>query len=139
MLMVESALSSGPPADPERWPLSSAVSSRLPVLVDDLRVRFGELVYEPWPEPVSRGYVLPLNLPGPDIDAVLVFGVSPRLPFDESYETFSQLVGARIASLLQGEIHKRELAEAAKNIQHARGSEPLRYGDRGNFAASCIL
>jgi hypothetical protein len=44
------------------------------------------------------------------IQAVLVFGLSPRLPFDHSYQTFLRLVGAH-AGLLQSEVHRIEVAE----------------------------
>ena len=40
---------------------------------------------------------------------MLVLGISPRLPFDSSYETFFQLVAARIAGLLQSEVQRSEL------------------------------
>jgi PAS domain S-box-containing protein len=112
-------------ADLENWLSANAVSSQTPVLVEDLQHRFGDLVYPPWPEPVTRAYVLPLQFTGASIQAVLVFGISPRLPFDERYETFFQLVGTRIASLLQSEVHQAEIAQAAERFSSLVVANPF--------------
>ncbi len=112
-------------ADSEKWLSANAVSSQTPVLVEDLQHRFGDLVYPPWPEPVTRAYVLPLRFTGASIQAVLVFGISPRLPFDERYETFFQLVGNRVASLLQSEVHQAEIAQAAERFSSLVEANPF--------------
>jgi PAS domain S-box-containing protein len=56
---------------------------------------------------------------------VLVFGVSPRLPFDDSYRTFFQLVGARIGGLLQSKVHQLELAQAARRFSRLAEANPF--------------
>jgi diguanylate cyclase (GGDEF)-like protein/PAS domain S-box-containing protein len=104
-------------ADPSYWPLEKLVNSQTPLMVDDLEQRFGNLVCPPWPEPVKSAYLLPLSLPGSPVQGVLVFGISPRLPFDDSYQTFVHLVGARISSLLQSEVHQLELAEQTTDLR----------------------
>jgi PAS domain S-box-containing protein len=68
---------------------------------------------------------LPLSLSGSSIQAALVFGISPRLPFDEKYHTFFHLVGARIAGLLQSEIHREEIAQAAKRFASLAEADPF--------------
>jgi PAS domain S-box-containing protein len=111
--------------DPTRWPLAEVAKSQMPLLVEDLHKRFGELICPPWPEPVTRAYLLPLRIPGSSIQAVLVSGISPRLPFDDRHETFFQLVGARIADLLQSEVHRLEIAKAAKRFSRLAEADPF--------------
>ncbi len=55
------------------------------------------VVCEPWPELVTAAVVHPFEgTPG----GTLTFGLSPRLPFDESYRSFLQQVVEQIASAL---------------------------------------
>lgn len=107
------------------WPLGEVVSSQRPVLVENLQRRFGDLILPPWPEPVTSAYILPLPISGSPTQAVLVFGISPRLPFDQNYETFFQLLGTRIAALLQSELHKLEIARAAKRFSRLAEANPF--------------
>ena len=74
------------------WPLTEVVNSQRPVLVENLQQRFGDLILPPWPEPVASAYVLPLPIPGSLTQAVLVFGISPRLPFDPELSNFFSIV-----------------------------------------------
>ncbi len=60
---------------------------------------------------------MPVFMPGLSIQGVLVAGVSPRLPFDDNYRTFFELVAARIAALLQSEVHQLELTEAYDELE----------------------
>jgi PAS domain S-box-containing protein len=96
-----------------------------PTLLEDLHRCLGDGILKPWPEPVTRAYVLPLRLPGLSIFATVVYGISPRIPFDHRYEAFFQLVGARIAGLLQIEIHQLELARAAKRFSGLVEADPF--------------
>jgi PAS domain S-box-containing protein len=115
---VESTASMGGLSESRHWPLAKAVNSQTACLVEGLGSRFkdSDLVFSPWPEPVTHAYVLPLYMPTSPVQAVMVFGISPRLPFDKSYETFLHLIGTRIAGLLQSEVHKLEVAAAAKRF-----------------------
>jgi PAS domain S-box-containing protein len=112
-------------ADPSHWPLADVAKTQTPLLVQDLQERFGELICQPWPEPVTRAYVSPLRIPGSSIQAVLVLGISPRLPFDHSYQTFLDVVGARIAALLQSEVHQLEIAHAAQRFSRLAEANPF--------------
>ncbi len=65
-----------------------------------------------WPEPVTELYVAPLDGTG----LALVFGLSPRLPFDEAYRGFlqqivEQVVAARSRARIESE--RRRLLEQA--------------------------
>jgi PAS domain S-box-containing protein len=125
ILQTASTASTGTLSVPDHWPLAEVVDSQTPVLIEDLRRRFGDLVFPPWPEPVTQAYVLPLQLPKSPVQAILVLGVSPRLPFDHSYQTFFHLVGTRIAGLLQSEVHKMEVAEGASRFRRLAEANPF--------------
>jgi PAS domain S-box-containing protein len=125
ILQVGSNAASRELAEARHWPLAKVAKSQVPVLVEDLQQRFGDLIFKPWPEPVTRAYVLPLAMANSPVQAVLVFGISPRLPFDQNYKTFFQLLGARIADLLQSEIHKLEIAQAAARFSRLAEANPF--------------
>jgi hypothetical protein len=109
-LLSASTPSMGVLAPASHWPLAELVNSQRPVLMDNLRERCGDLVCRPWPEPVNRAYLLPLPMPGLSVAAVLILGISPRLAFEDRYRTFFELVGNRVAALLQSEVHQLDLA-----------------------------
>jgi PAS domain S-box-containing protein len=133
--IIDSAVSAsgGPSWDPLHWPLATVVNSQVPARVENLQARLSEIICPPWPEPVTSAYVLPLRLPLSSLQAILVAGLSPRLPFDHRYETFLQLVATRIAGLLQSEIHQMELAKAAKRFSSLVEANPfgMVIGDLG--------
>jgi PAS domain S-box-containing protein len=112
-------------ADPAHWPLANVVKSQTPLLVEDLQKRFGDLVCPPWAEPVTSAYLLPFQMTGSSIQAVLVFGISPRLPLDNAYRIFFRLVGSRIVGLLQSKAHQMELAQAAKRFSSLAKANPF--------------
>jgi PAS domain S-box-containing protein len=123
--LAASTASAGVPVSSGNWPLLQVSRSKTPRLVEDLQERFGDLIIAPWPEPVKRAYVSPLPLPGSSVQAVLVFGISPRLPFDAGYRTFFELLVNRIASLLQNEAQQMEIAQAAKRFRRLTEANPF--------------
>jgi PAS domain S-box-containing protein len=125
VLPVGSTASTCVLSTPDDWPLIEAVAGKKPLLVEDLTQRFGELVCPPWAEPVTRAYVLPLEISGSSFQGAMIFGISPRLPFDDRYRTFLQLVGSRIATLLQSEIHQLEIAQAAERFRRLAEANPF--------------
>jgi PAS domain S-box-containing protein len=125
ILPAGGTVSMGALAVPDQWPLQQVVKSQTPQLVEDLQLRFGDIIRKPWPEPIQRAYILPLRMPGSSMQAVLVLGISPRLPFDNSYQTFFQLVGTRIAALLQSELHQLEQAQAAERFSRLAEANPF--------------
>jgi PAS domain S-box-containing protein len=126
IISAGSTLSMGGLAQPDRWPLAEVARSQNPLLIENLQPRFGQILCPPWPEPVTSAYILPLKMPGSSVDALLVFGISPRLPFDSSYRTFFQLVAARISTLMQSEVQKMDLAQA--NYRFSRLAEANPFG-----------
>ncbi len=117
--------STGGLAAPSDWPLNEILSSQTTMLLHDLPQRFGNVVADPWPEPLTHAYLVPLRLPGSSIQSILVFGISPRLPFDERYQTFLELVSSRVAALLQSELHQMELAEASRRFSRLAEANPF--------------
>lgn len=124
---VEDTARSARLADSRHWPLTEALNSQSPRLIENLQSRFGDdhLIFSPWPEPVTRAYLLPLHMPTSPVQAVIVFGISPRLPFDGGYQTFLQLIGTRVAGLLQSEVHKLQVAASAKRFTRLAEVNPF--------------
>ncbi len=124
-ILQAGSTTAGKLAEARHWPLEKTAKSKTPVLIEDLAERFGEIILPPWPEPVTRAQVLPLVMAESPIQAVLVLGISPRLPFDSNYQTFFQLLGSRIAGLLQSEVHKQAIAEAARRFTRLAEANPF--------------
>jgi signal transduction histidine kinase len=92
--------------------------------VTDLPGRFGAVHAGPYPEPLEQALLLPITPPGVAQPAgVLVAGVSTRLPLDETYRGFFDLVAAGVTSVLANAIaykRERERAEALTEIDRAK-------------------
>ena len=125
ILQAAPPTSTNPMSLASSWPLAEIIRSETALLLEDLPQRFGEIIRQPWPEPIARAYLLPLRNQRSSLDAVLVFGLSPRLPFDDAYRTFCQLVGARIADLLESEAHQLELTKAAQRFTRLAEANPF--------------
>jgi PAS domain S-box-containing protein len=108
-------------------PLTGFLHSHDSGVVDDLDKLTGGLLCTFRPATVTRGYVLPLPLPehGSSAGTVLIFGISPLLPFDERYETFLKLVGSKIAGLLHTELQRLELLQAAVRFRALAEANPF--------------
>jgi PAS domain S-box-containing protein len=125
---VLQAVSTAPPgamSDPDRWPLMDVLTSQTALLMKDLQERFGDVIVPPWPEPLTHAFMLPLHMPRSSVQAILAFGISPRLPFDSRYQTFLELLAARIAGLLHSEVHKLEVAESARRFSRLAQANPF--------------
>ena len=81
------------------WPLFKAVSA--PVLIEDVRARFGDHPGPAWPEPIERAIVLPLMRPGLSQPyGFVIAALSPRLPLDNPYQDFLSLMADQIATAI---------------------------------------
>jgi PAS domain S-box-containing protein len=111
----------------EHWPVMQVANSGSARLIEPLSPEFGTLVLPPWPEPVTRAYALPLAISdsSSSTQMVMVFGLSPRLPFADRYVTFLQLVGARVATLLDAEMHLMERTRAAERFRRLSEANPF--------------
>ncbi|ADO75899.1 ATP-binding protein [Stigmatella aurantiaca] len=106
------------------WPIREVVHSGQERLLEDVGERFGTLNVGPWPEPVSRVLLLPLSWEGSgETTAVLVAGLSPRLPLNEEYHGFLQLLSRQVAAdvaRVQAYEAERRRAEQLEALDRAK-------------------
>jgi signal transduction histidine kinase len=106
------------------WPLRQVVRTCMPVQIDGLPARLAGLTVGPYPEIPKSAFVMPLVRPGSERPvAVMVAGVSSRLPIDEPYRGFFDLVaGAVNAALANAHASEEERAksEALKELDRAK-------------------
>ena len=121
-LVANAGLARGMPAAPAElalaqggsWPLAAVVQSGRQLLVDGLEAIFAPIVATPWPEPVTRALVFPLSQSDGQASAVLVVGLSPRLPPGDDYRSFIQLLARQIAvSLSSARAYEQETQRVA--------------------------
>ncbi len=85
--------------DPAVWPLEEVVRSGSAVQVDDVGQRLGPASFGPYPEPPNAALALPIIPPGVNRPvAVFVAGFSSRLPMNEAYRSFYDLLASGITS-----------------------------------------
>ena len=134
--VLRTGLAAGATAAPEEvaltggrtpWPLAEVVRSGEAMQLENLGTQVGPLPGGPWPEPASRALLLPLSLldSSGKTDAVLVAGLSPRLPLDEDYRGFLELLARQVAA---------DVARAHAHEEEKRRAEQLRELDRAKTA-----
>jgi len=111
--------------DPYLPSLLALAASQQPTLVDDLPSLMGGVFGKSRPEPITQAYVLPLAMQGSSFRIVLIFGISPILPFGGSYQAFLGLVGNRIAALLNSRMQRLEVLRAAERFKALAGADPF--------------
>jgi signal transduction histidine kinase len=117
-----------PDDDPARspWPIASVLRTRQAAPTVELASLGLVLPGGPWPEPSSRAVVLPIRAAAHDsLAAVLLAGVSPRRPFDDSYRAFFELVAGHIGTAI---------ADARAYEEERRRAEALAELDRTKTA-----
>jgi PAS domain S-box-containing protein len=106
------------------WPLTDALRSRRPLVIDDVAERFGVIPGSFWPEPTAQALALPVAAAGQEgVAALLVAGVNPRHPLDDAYHHFFGLVAAHIATALtnaRAYEEERKRAEALAELDRAK-------------------
>ncbi|MDP9001612.1 MAG: EAL domain-containing protein [Myxococcota bacterium] len=106
------------------WPLRSVVDTNQIHEVHDLKRKFGPFVCGPYPEPPKVAIVHPITQPGGERPiGVAILGVSSRLPFDETYRTFLDLLtGSVTAAVANALAHDeaRKRADAMAEIDRAK-------------------
>ncbi len=81
------------------WPLAEVARANLRTKIDDLEVRYGRFSCGPYPETPKSAMALPITPAGCERPlAILVAGVSSRLPLDEAYGAFYDLLASTITS-----------------------------------------
>lgn len=111
-------------ASEQQWPLVEALATGQPVVVSDLKSRFGEFCGGKYPE--SPQFAAVLSIPGTDAEhpiGALVLGVNPRRAVDDDYEGFFQLVAGQFATAIsnaQSYEKERQRAEALVELDRAK-------------------
>ncbi|MGH8502520.1 MAG: sensor histidine kinase [Gammaproteobacteria bacterium] len=102
------------------WPLPEVVRSGKTQRVDDLEARFGRLACGPYPESPRVALALPIVLPGYKRPAaILLAGVSARLPLDEAYSAFYDLLAASVTSAAANARAHEEERKRANELERA--------------------
>jgi signal transduction histidine kinase len=109
---------------PSVWPLFEVARTGQAVPVNDLAARWGGLPCGPYPEAAKSALALPITPPGSERPiAVLVAGVSTRLPLNEAYRAFFDLVASAVTSAIanaRAYEEQRKRAEALAEIDRAK-------------------
>ena len=85
----------------QSWPFSDAVRSEAMQVVEDLHARISPVPCGPWSDPPRSAAVFPIPSSMPHHFAgFLVLGVSSRLPFDDRYRAFFELVTRQVATAI---------------------------------------
>lgn len=96
----------------EVWPLSAVMRSGAPRVVDDLREHLRGVACGPYPEQPSQALVLQAGRhPDGSTAAVLILGVSARIPLGPAYRSFLDLVAEQVGALLTTTRRRREERE----------------------------
>jgi len=106
------------------WPVAEVFCSSSAVQVDDVARRLGPPPYGPYDEPPKAALVLPITPPGAEYPTVvLVAGVSPRLPMNEAYRSFYDLLASGVTTAVanaRAYEEERRRAEARAELDRAK-------------------
>ena len=106
------------------WPFAEVLRCGASVRVDGLERRFGPLRCGPYPESPPAALVLPVTPPGVERPlAVLVAGVSSRLPLNEAYRGFYDLLASAVTAAVanaRAYQEERRRAEALAELDRAK-------------------
>jgi signal transduction histidine kinase/DNA-binding response OmpR family regulator len=109
---------------PAPWPIRQAAREQRAVECLDVDQMIGDIPCGPYEEPPARAFVLPVSLPDAEHPPIIiVLGVSPRLPFDEAYRGFYDLVLVTLSAAL-ARVHaledERRRAAALAELDRAK-------------------
>ena len=106
------------------WPVAEAVASLRIVAVEAVGSIIKDAPCGPYEEPPNNAFVLPVNVPGLEHPPLIaVVGASPRLPLDDAYRGFYELLGAAFSAAVaavRAREDERRRAEALAEIDRAK-------------------
>jgi GAF domain-containing protein len=106
------------------WPVADAARQAGVIEVADVPARLQSAPCGPYEEPPGIAFVLPIVLPGVGLPpAILIMGVSSRLPINDLYRAFYELLGAAISAAfatIRAREDERRRAEALAALDHAK-------------------
>ncbi|EEF23038.1 double histidine kinase dhkd, putative, partial [Ricinus communis] len=104
------------------WPVAALLATETSQALADLPQRGIQIAAQPWPDLVQDALVLPLK-GATGLAGFLVAGASPRLPLDDKYRDFLDLVAGQISAALadaQAYEAERQRAQALAEIDRAK-------------------
>ncbi|WP_310571198.1 ATP-binding protein [Gemmatimonas sp.] len=106
------------------WPIDEVLRSGSTVQVGDVRARLGDVQCGPYPESPTTALALPIIPPGAKRPtAVMVAGVSSRLPLNDSYRSFYDLVASAVTTAVANAHafdEERQRAESLAELDRAK-------------------
>jgi PAS domain S-box-containing protein len=110
--------------DSDGWPFSEILATDASMVVDGLQKRFGRFACGPYEEGANLAVACALRLPGSGVPlGIFIAGVSPRLPFNQSYRDHFEQVAAAMATSLANVFayeQEKQRAEALAEIDRAK-------------------
>jgi signal transduction histidine kinase/DNA-binding response OmpR family regulator len=108
------------------WPLDEVARTNQAIPVEGLETRCGAFSCGPYPETPKTALALPITMPGSEHPtAIVVAGVSSRLPLNDTYRAFYDFAAAAITSAV---------ANARAYEEECRRAEALAEIDRAKTA-----
>lgn len=99
------------------WPIDEVLRSGSTVQVDNVRERLSDVHCGPYPEMPTTALALPIIPPGAKRPtAVLVAGVSSRLPLNDSYRSFYDLVASAVTTAVANAHAYDEARQRAESL-----------------------
>lgn len=106
------------------WPFHAVMQSNRAVEITDVIQRHGELPGGVWPEAPHTARIMPIRASGQErATGFLIAGVSPRLPLDDQYRAFFDLLTTQIATTVanaRAYEAERRRAEALAELDRAK-------------------
>jgi signal transduction histidine kinase/DNA-binding response OmpR family regulator len=106
------------------WPMKDAAGLGTMIQVNDVTSLVAGAPCGPYEEPPDKAFVWPVKLPGVDQPpAILIMGVSSRLPMHDIYRGFYELLGAAMSAAfatIRAHEDERRRSEALAALDHAK-------------------
>jgi PAS domain S-box-containing protein len=106
------------------WHLPELLRTEVAQELPDLPALGIHIPAGPWPDPVKRALLLPLQDAGREgLAGFLIAGISPRRPIDDAYRSFMMLIAGQTATSIadaQALEAQRQRAEALAEIDRAK-------------------
>jgi len=105
------------------WPIGETIRSGAPQMIELPRTGPDSIRSPLWPDRIHQALALPVKQGSPTSIAVLIAGVSPRRPLDDSYRGFLDLLVRQFAAAIadaQTYEAERARAEALAEIDRAK-------------------
>lgn len=93
------------------------LTSNNPLEINDFQNLIPHAPIAPWPEPTQKAMLIPIRADSNPATGVLVFGLSPRLKFDEAYRGFFVDISLKMASLLEAQAQTRAAVKIHKSYE----------------------